>query len=287
MASFAMLVEPITGANRSDAAAYLARHEDTAQFLINNLSEHGSRLSAHPNSGNFKLVRRGDTVVAVFCLTRRGNLLVESDVDCAELVLHTCGAEEGVPLKGFIGSWSSVAPVWRRFKEAHPDFTPAYESKEILYARVLPEDDDELTRDPRVRQLELSDLDEWLVHSTLYLSEVGLPDDATAAQKREGFATLVHHRAAWGLFAGGKLLSRAALNSQGPMVGQTGAVFTLPGYRRQGLARSTMRHMLSDCRDIHRHRRNILFTGEADVPAQRLYESLRYERIGSFALILG
>jgi predicted GNAT family acetyltransferase len=287
MALFAMVVEPITDANRSEAAAYLARHEDTSQFLINNLSEHGSRLTAHPNSGNFKLVRRGDTVVAVFCLTRRGNLLVQSDEDCAELVLHASGAEEEVPLKGFIGSWSSVAPIWRRFKEAHPDFTSAYESKEILYARVLREDDDELKRDPRVRLLELSDLDEWLAHSALFRSEVGLPDDVTAEQKREGFAALAHNRAAWGLFTGGKLLSRAALNSQGPTVGQTGAVFTLPGYRRQGLARSTMRHMLSDCRDIHRHRKNILFTGEADVPAQRLYESIRYERIGSFALILG
>jgi predicted GNAT family acetyltransferase len=125
-----------------------------------------------------------------------------------------------------------------------------------------------------------------LVHSALYLSEVGLPDDVTAEQRREGFATLVQNGSAWGLFAGGKLLSRVALNSQGPTVGQTGAVFTLPGYRRQGLARSTMRHMLSDCRDIHRHRRNILFTGEADLPAQRLYESLRYERMGSFAPIL-
>lgn len=32
---------------------------------------------------------------------------------------------------------------------------------------------------------------------------------------------------------------------------------------------------------------NPLFTGEADIPAQKLYESMGYQRIGSFALILG
>jgi hypothetical protein len=45
-----------------------------------------------------------------------------------------------------------------------------------------------------VRQLELSDFDEWLVHSALYLSKVGIFDYTTAAQKREAFAP----RAAWG-----------------------------------------------------------------------------------------
>ena len=285
MASFAMVVEPITDANRSEAAAYLARHEDACQFLINNMSEHGCCLTAHPNSGNFKLVRRGHAVVAVFCLTRRGNLLLQSDEECAGLILHACGAEE-LPLRGFIGSWSSVAPVWRRYKEAYPRYTPTFESKEILYSRVLADDDHDLTRDPTVRLLEASDCEQWLAHSALYMSELGLPDDTSAEQKREAFARLIRSRAAWGLFSGGTLLSRAALNSHGSTVGQTGAVFTLPAHRRQGLARSTMRHMLSDCRDIHRHRKNILFTGEADLPAQRLYESLRYERIGSFALIL-
>lgn len=281
-----MLVEHITDANRSDAAAYLARHEDTSQFLLNNLAEHGSCLAAHPNSGNFKLVRRDDTtVVAVFCLTRRGNLLLQSDEECTDVVLQACATEE-ITLKGFIGSWSSVAPVWQRFKEAHPTYTPTFESKEILYSRALVDEDRDLTRDPRVRLLEPSDGEQWLVHSALYMSELGLPDDTSAEQKREAFVRAVQSRAAWGLFSGGTLLCRAALNSRGTAVGQTGAVFTLPEYRRRGLSKATMLHMLCDCRDIHRHRKNILFTGEADLPAQALYESIRYERIGSFALIL-
>ncbi len=33
--------------------------------------------------------------------------------------------------------------------------------------------------------------------------------------------------------------------------------------------------------------KNILFTGETDLPAQKLYESMGYKRIGPFAVILG
>ncbi len=34
------------------AFEYLNAHEDSAQFLINNLKAHGPRLTEHPNSGN-------------------------------------------------------------------------------------------------------------------------------------------------------------------------------------------------------------------------------------------
>jgi hypothetical protein len=45
--------------------------------------------------------------------------------------------------------------------------------------------------------------------------------------------------------------------------------------------------MLKDCRDLHGHVKSILFTGETDYPAQRLYESMGYQRIRFFGLILG
>lgn len=48
-----------------------------------------------------------------------------------------------------------------------------------------------------------------------------------------------------------------------------------------------MLRMLKDCRDDHRLRKSILFTGETDFPAQKIYESIGYHRIGLFALILG
>jgi len=91
----------------------------------------------------------------------------------------------------------------------------------------------------------------------------------------------------WGLFIDGEMISRTALNSNGEKIGQVGGVFTPKSKRQKGYAKVTMLHMLRDCRDLHGHTKSILFTAETDYPAQKLYEAIGYQRIGSFALILG
>lgn len=83
-----------------------------------------------------------------------------------------------------------------------------------------------------------------------------------------------------------KLNSIAGLNSKSDEIGQVGGVFTPKEKRKHGYAKATMLHLLKDCRDFHGHAKSILFTGETDLPAQKLYESIGYERIGHFALIL-
>ena len=73
------------------------------------------------------------------------------------------------------------------------------------------------------------------------------------------------------------MLSRAGLNSKGRTIGsQVGGGFALPQYRQQGLSKAIMFHILKDCRDRHGHTKNILFTGEENIPAQKLYESMGY-----------
>jgi len=56
---------------------FLEAHVDTSLFLLSNLAIFGPRLTDHGNSGNYRLVEEAGRVVAVFCLTRRGNLLVQ------------------------------------------------------------------------------------------------------------------------------------------------------------------------------------------------------------------
>jgi GNAT superfamily N-acetyltransferase len=192
-----------------------------------------------------------------------------------------------VRLRGFIGEWDTVAPVRERFRAANPGYRATFDSREILYAYPLRRDDGSLVHDPRVRLLVPQDFEQWLRLDEGYIAELGVPDDLKLEQKRELFARSVSARLWWGLFGGASMLARVALNSSGPTVGQVGGVFTVPANRRQGMAMAAMCHMLKDCRDVHGHARSILFTGEADVPAQKLYESIGYQRIGTFALILG
>lgn len=279
-------VEPLGPDNAQEARAYLVAHEDTAQFLINNLREHGFSMSQHPNSGNFKLIREGGAVSAVFCLTRRGNLLAQMSADRAPEVLQACG-EEPIPIKGFVGDWLSIAPIFGLFRSQCPDYVSGYESKEILYSYDLQGDDLSLRHDTRVRFLEERDFPQWLDLEHDYLEECSLPDDLTREQVHQQFLAGIQKGTLWGLFDGTELISRAALNSKGQDIGQVGGVFTPKRHRRKGYARATMLHLMKDCRDVHGHRKSLLFTGEVDVAAIGLYESLGYRSVGSFALIFG
>ncbi|MBF0298924.1 MAG: hypothetical protein HQK51_09410 [Oligoflexia bacterium] len=142
--------------NIQNARYYLNTHEDTSQFLINNYYEHGPILTAHNNSGNFKIIHDEEKIVGVFCLARRGNLLVQMDGDFSEIILNSC-KHEPINLRGFIGDWCSIKPIWKRFKESNPDYVPSIESKEILYSYELHSYDKKLKHDSHVRLMQKSD----------------------------------------------------------------------------------------------------------------------------------
>lgn len=266
---------------------YLHDHEEHCQFLINNLNTYGPVLNDHHNTGNFKVISNTDNEIeGVFCLTRRGNLLAQTNGDYSEQILKSC-ATEPIALKGFIGDWKTIEPIFSKFKERHPEYRPSYESKEILYTLALDPNDLLIAHHPQVRFLEFEDFDQWDRFSNDYMEELHLPENLTFEERRRSFLESTKRRVWWGLFHGNELVSRAALNSKGEKTGQVGGVFTPKSKRQNGYAKATMLHMLKDCRDFHGHNKSILFTGETDSPAQKLYESIGYKKVGHFALILG
>lgn len=280
------MLEQVNDHNIEEVWAFLAQHEEHSQFLINNLREHGPSLTDHRNSGNFKAIRSGGQIRAVFCLSRRGNLLAQASLSAPELMLDAC-SQESIRLTGFIGDWDSIEPVYRIFRKQNPGFAPTFESKEILYSYPLDVSDHKLRHDARVRFLTCADFAGWKELRMAYLSELGLPFDECDEGMRKDFDDAVLAKCWWGLFEGGELVSQAALNSKGENVGQVGGVFTPRPFRQRGLAKATMVHMLKDCRDLHGHTKSILFTGESDIAAQKLYESMGYNRIGFLAMVFG
>lgn len=280
-----VMIELVNSTNLAEAQAYLASHEETSQFLINNLRQFGPSLNDHHNSGNFKILRGSRGVEGVFCLPRRGNLLVQANADYSEAILRAC-SEEPISVKGFIGEWNSIAPVWLAHKKQNPSYRPVYESKEVLFSLPFASAAG-LKHDPRVRFLEKQDFEQWNAFSTAYMAELDLPDDLSEEKKRKSFEDQIGKKHWWGMFLGDELVSRTSINSGGEEIGQVGGVFTPDSRRKMGYGVATMLHMLKDCRDFHGHRKSILITGETNIPAQKLYESIGYERKGSFALILG
>jgi predicted GNAT family acetyltransferase len=271
--------------------SFLEAHVDTSLFLLSNLGIFGPRLTDHGNSGNYRLVEEAGQVVAVFCLTRRGNLLVQAAgrADLAESILESCEAET-IEVCGVAGEWPTAAALWELLR-ADPRFEPTLSSKDVLYRLPLAGGAEVTrTRVPSgvvVRALDASDFRQWERLNTAYCAELNLPlpvvDDAHEAE----FARRTRARWWWGAFAGSQLTAVVGLNAAYGLVGQVGGVYARPADRKKGFARAAMELLIEDSREHHRFEKLILFTGEENQGARRLYESLGFELDGAFGLLLG
>lgn len=266
------------------ATAFLKHYEDTCQFLIGNLLQYGHILIEHPNSGNYYvIVDDASEIHGVFCLPRRGNVLSQTDYkeDYSDLILDTL-AQEPIKITGSIGDWRIAEPLWRGIRKRYPHIHDEFVSKEILYS--LDAKDFPREKSPQVRFLKDTDFTQWAPMRLAFIEESGMRNDLSNEELHRLFVANCVDKRWWGYFEGEKLVSMAALNSSSKEVGQVGGVYTLPPFRSLGLSKITMRHLLSDCKDIHSHRKSILFTDEKNLPAQKVYESLGYRRIGFYGI---
>jgi ribosomal protein S18 acetylase RimI-like enzyme len=138
-----------------------------------------------------------------------------------------------------------------------------------------------------VRALDASDFQQWERLNSAYCAELKLPlpvvDDAHAVE----FARRTRAKWWWGAFVGRQLAAIVGLNAAYGTVGQVGGVYARPEDRKKGLARAAMELLIEDSREHHRFTKLILFTGEENLGARRLYESLGFELAGAFGLLLG
>ena len=88
-------IEKWNSQNAGPATEFLKAQYATSMFLLGNLADQGPNLADHPNSGNFKVLSFENEVVGVFCLTRRGNILLsaKTGIDFNEIILAECVAE--------------------------------------------------------------------------------------------------------------------------------------------------------------------------------------------------
>ncbi len=272
---------------------FLEAHVESSLFLLSNLALFGPRVGDNWNSGNYRLIEAQGSVVAVFALTRRGNLLVQAGgrADLAEPILEAC---EGEPFDvcGVAGEWALAQALWDLLL-ADPRFEPGQGStKDVLYrlplirdaARALPEG---VHDGLQVRLLEPGDFEQWERLNTAYLAELHLPLPVIDAAHEAEFVRRARARWWWGAFVEGELAATAALNAAYGSVGQVGGVYTRPADRQKGLARAAMLELMRASVVLHRFEKLILFTGEENQAARRLYERLGFEASGAFGLLLG
>jgi predicted GNAT family acetyltransferase len=270
---------------------FLEAHIETSLFLLSNLAIYGPHLGESWFSGNYHLVEQDGRIIAVFCLTRRGNLLVQAGgrTDLADAILETCESEP-IEVCGVVGEWAVAEVLWGLLL-ADPRFEPSQGSKDVLYSVSLAH----MVRTPAtarpagltVRALDPSDFEQWERLNTAYLAELNLPLPAIDEAHEAEFARRTRARWWWGAFVGPQLAATVALNAAYGAVGQVGGVYTRPVDRKKGFGRAAMWQLMEECRAHHRFEKLILFTGEDNEAARRLYESLGFQAVGAFGLLLG
>jgi len=282
------MIRHVTDSDLERVRAFLESHVDTSLFLLSTLAALGPRLGHHLNSGNFRKIEENGEIVAVFCLTRRGNLLVQAGgrTDLAEQIFEACEGEP-IEVRGVVGEWPMAEALWKLLR-ADPRFETSHNLKDVLYRLMLKDTVGPMPESPNVRLLDAADFAQWERLNTAYFAELSLPLQATLEQRRNDFIMRVRSGLWWGAFDDNyELVSIAALNATYGALGQVGGVYTRPSERRKGLSYAVMQMLITDCRHRLGFDKLVLFTGEDNTSARKLYESLGFEAAGAFGLLLG
>ncbi len=158
-------------------------------------------------------------------------------------------------------------------------------TKERLYRRDLCIDDTQIETAAATR-LQASDFNQWLALIDELYSESFIPPRTSGSEEEEtAFLRLVRSGIVWGAHVDGCLASIANLNVVFEDIGQVAGVYTAKALRRRGLNTAVLRRMFSDSFSHLGLRELVLFTGEHQVAAWTLYESLGFKRDGDFGML--
>lgn len=283
-----VLISNLSDADVPEARAFLASNAETSMFLSSNLTNYGPSLSDHLNSGNFKLLKTDSEVQGVFCLTRRGNLLAETAgaIQHVPEILEACRSEP-ISIAGVVGEWRIADAIWQALLHEGQISEVLHTSREPLYRLDLDPSIHHVSTQSTITQLDPDDFERWLLLNNAYLKEEGLPVQGSLEQRRAHFDERARSGHWWGLWDDGNLSAIGGLNAVHESTGQIGGVYTVPDQRRRGLATRLMMAVITGSMVSHELEKLILFTGDTNLAAQRLYESLGFERVGEFALLFG
>jgi predicted GNAT family acetyltransferase len=278
----------LSAVNETDlprVCAFLEQHANTSMFMLSNLALNGPQIGTALNSGDFKVIEESGNVCAVFCLTRRTNILAEAGgrTEFAPAIVEACRAES-IAIGGALGEWKLAQAIWSILRNS-PGFKELYAAKEILQTLEL----DEVTQSTltsQVRQLRAQDFEQWDLLNSAFCVEEGLPLQGTLTDRQALFVRSAEARRWWGYFEDGRLLAMAGLNAVYKQLGQVGGVYTMPDRRRSGLSRTVMNALLDDAAHVHGLKRLVLFTGEHSRAARGLYASLGFSTVGDYALLM-
>lgn len=284
-----MQLQKITEENLEQSLLFLEKYEDSCMFLLNNRLQYGLDLQEHSNSGDYMAIEQNNQIQAVFCLTKRGNLLLQTNNqnDYSQIILKSCLdniKKYKINFGGIIGDHKSSMLFFQLLKNKNLITEELRTGSEKLYSLSLIDYHD-FNEHSSAKVLQESDFEEYNKLTQIYLEELSLENSNNNQDTaKKDFINAISRQATWGLEINEKLVSLGEFNARYKHLAQIGGVFTLPEARRKGYSKVVMQRLIFDAKYKLNVTKLVLFTGHYQVPAWTLYESLGFKYLGDFAM---
>lgn len=268
--------------------AFLDAHAETSVLLAGALKDYGPTIiSGKPRSANFKCIKSGNQLHAVFSVNSTGELMLQTDygADYANIIVE---ALQGESMKVVCceADWALAEGVWRELQLKFTDLETSVYSKEILYAlKLVPSVKSDANNS--IRFLEAKDFEHYEVLEREYFHEQKLPLNGTREERRQIFEDKALRQCWWGVFDEGKLIAMAVLDGMTHRAAQIRGVHVRPEYRRRGHGLRLIKRVIADALYLHHLELLVLFTEYGNTYARRIYEKIGFIERGSFGLIYG
>jgi RimJ/RimL family protein N-acetyltransferase len=270
--------------------AFLRRHLESSLFLLGNLNLAGIDDDDRMYSGTYVGRVDGGRLIGAAALYWNGNMMVQAPEpgDAVALARAALAASPERGLKGLIGPDEQV--IGARDGLGLPHSILQLDSRDLLYrldldALVVPGAlASGAVTGRRAEPRDLDTLTAWRVDYEVTLMHA---DDTAALRDdaRKSIANMTGEQRLWVLERDGSLVAMTGFNTRFEDIVQVGGVYTPAALRGRGHARAGVAASLLDA-EREGSRRSILFTGDHNLAAQRVYEVLGYRPIGSYRLTL-
>ena len=273
-----------------DASAlneYLLAHADTTMFLRGNLARGGFEYAGESFQGVYVGAFDSERIVGVVGHSWRDSLMVEAPLAILPALVRETIRLSGRPVSGFMGACEQVKCARREL--GWQDAPVILASEEILYRVELADivvpaalaSGEHICRKPRESDLDV--LVRW--RESYAIEALGRPpEQAKEFGNRRGILLQADRGDLFVLEVGGQLVAQTGFSTRMPECVQVGGVWTPKEFRSQGYARSAVAGSLLAAREEGAVR-SILFTAEANFPAQACYKKLGYREVGDYMLL--